>query len=237
MVTSLPHLAVRTAGLAIVLFVAAPASARHRHPAEEAAHQYRDAIRDFEDHVDDLDHVDRYDERLVERLEDAARELEAASRDRDDLSRLRYHWDEAHSLQHRVEFALFVRAPYAVDPPTQQCWERVVASYARLATEMDCLQGHPGIHSPVPVRGHVGYPVDPLPYSDRVPYGAAYPVGTDRWEHRSDRYPIGTEPRVRGRAITIPSPHASTPPVTHRVDNREAGALVLSSLLNRLLER
>lgn len=139
---------------AIVLNVST-ASAGHDSPLYRAASNYREAVRDFEDHVFRIHYIDRYDKRLVDELEDATSHLRSAARHPDDLRRLLYRYRAVESLHFRVESALFGPDRYRANPVLARCWERVTCAHADLAEEIRCVCGHRG--RPSFRHGHIGH--------------------------------------------------------------------------------
>jgi hypothetical protein len=133
-------LASATSVLIFAISLASDATAGHETPLYTAACQYRDAVREFERGVFRAHCFGRYDERLVDRLEDATGRLRSATRHPDDLDRLFYEWGEVECLQPRVQAAIFNITRYPHDPQLAECWSRVLCSYERLAHELLVLQ-------------------------------------------------------------------------------------------------
>ena len=79
-----------------------------------AANNYRNAVVLFEKVAKNVRGIERTDERLIDKLEEATRGLRAASRNTRATSRLRREWSEIQTLQYRVEVAIFVPAPWTV---------------------------------------------------------------------------------------------------------------------------
>lgn len=242
--------------------LATPALANHRHPLTEAAAQYRDHVQHFERYVHKLRYLERFDVRLVERLENAACDFFGATHRIDDPSRLLYHWNEIQSLQPRVTDALFGRACYPVNPELEACWREVLQSYECVERELRCLShapvfggptvSHPSVshRAPIGVPHHAHRPQhdwlgEPSPFPvDRfntrrvAPIGAS-PFGQPRFGHPQFGHPQFGHP-LGQRAIAVPpiGGHNLNPGFGNtRSVGSELGAAVIGSLLNRFLSR
>lgn len=133
------------------------ARADHDSPLYEAADHYRDAVKHFEEDVRDAKYFNRYDEKLVDRLEDATSSLRSAAGDLDHLDRLFYEWEEVQSLQARVERAIFGRPCYPPHSQLMRCWDDVLIGYDRLARQMQVIGSRPFCASPKTCNGQCGY--------------------------------------------------------------------------------
>lgn len=131
--------------------------AAHESPLYEAADRYRDVVQQFEDDVRDAKYFNRYDEKLVDRLEDTTSRLRSAARNLDHLDRLFYEWEEVEFLQPRVERAIFGRRCYRPHPPLTRSWDDVLIAYDRLAREMQIIRNRPFCMCPEMCNGQCGY--------------------------------------------------------------------------------
>lgn len=228
-----------------------PSAARagHDSPLYEAADHYRDAVKHFEDDVQDADYFNRYDEKLVDQLEDATSHLRSAARDLDHLDRLFYEWDEVQSLQPRVERAIFGRRCYPPHPQLMGCWEDAQIAYGRLAREMHVIRGRPFCVAPEVCNGQCGYHSGFQPGGAYDHHGPARPGGYGyRWDRSSPGAIDRREEFVRrdgDRTLAVPrddrrrASHRPGPEnhrARRRMEGRDVGAAVVGSLMRGLLD-
>jgi hypothetical protein len=131
------------AAFSVLVFAIVPLSAAragHQTPLYKAACQYREAVREFERGVLRAHCFGRYDERLVDRLEDTTSRLRSAARHPDRVERLLYEWNEIQSLHPRVAEAIFDPARYPHHPQLAQCWAQVQCTFDRFAHQLLLLQ-------------------------------------------------------------------------------------------------
>ena len=124
----------------------AGARAGHETPLHRAACQYREAVRDFERGVLRAHCFGRYDERLVDRLEDTTSRLRSAARHPERVDRLLYEWNEIQSLHPRVAEAIFDPARYPYHGQLAACWAEVQCAFDRFGHEVLWLQGNHSHH-------------------------------------------------------------------------------------------
>lgn len=123
---------------------ATPAQADHNSPLRRATECYRDAVKKFELLVIRTRYIDRYDERLVDELEDSTSRLRSAARDERRCDRTRSRFAETAALHYRVESVFFTRSVYPLNPQLEACWSIVSSAYADLEYHMQSLPGHVG---------------------------------------------------------------------------------------------
>ncbi|MEM9586507.1 MAG: hypothetical protein AAGA03_04435 [Planctomycetota bacterium] len=236
---------------AAMMTIASPAYAGHNSPLYRAACQYRDAVCDFEDHVNRTRYIDRYDRRLTDDLEDATSELRSAARRPEELNRLLYAWNTVSSLHTRVELAIFDRPCYPHNPVLEQCFEKVRCALAELQKQIDCLTVAPQVHLPARHR-HVEptpLPIPPVPthfdprsawpdrgYSD--PYRSSRRFD-DHWSRSRGSYSHhGLDAHVLARpsrSVDLPSRHGfNAGHDLDRLDRGDAGSVIASMILSRL---
>jgi hypothetical protein len=230
----------KTSFFAIALLLSSTATAGGLPPFESAARNYRSAVQAFERQVHRLRYIDRYDVMLVERLENAACDFYGTSFRPSDVSRVYYYWHEIEVLQPRVASVIFDRECYPINIELAQCWEQVTCAYNELAL---CLRPPvivdrngrelPQDYHPAVPRRDTRYPPHAEPYHDHhapsdyhgtiaVPPIATqpFPIGDTRNSsfggYPSDRYGHQTN---------------------RRVDGRDLGAVIISSLLQRAFSR
>lgn len=119
-----------------LFFAIAPLSgarAGHETPLYQAACQYREVVREFERGVLRAHCFGRYDQRLVDRLEDTTSRLRSAARHPERVERLLYEWNEIQSLHPRVAEAIFDPARYPHHPQLAACWAQVQCAFDRFA--------------------------------------------------------------------------------------------------------
>ena len=230
--------------LPLLLFALMPLSqavAGHETPLYQAACHYREAVREFERGVFRAHCFGHYDERLVDRLEDATSRLRSATRHPEKIDRLLYEWDEVQSLQPRVAAAIFNPDRYPHHPELAVCWQRVTCAGQQLANELLTLQ------IPLPRHHHIAPPH--IRSYDRVPAATfegqppRFPVtrpnlgshGFVAPPRPSDRANYGGEISVARRGGPHPQSHASP---ANRVEpsRRDVGAALVGAMLTRLLD-
>lgn len=105
---------------------------------------YRDAVKKFELLVIRTRYIDRFDERLVDELEDSTSRLRSAARDERRCDRTQSRFAETAALHFRVESVFFTRSAYPFNPQLEACWSIVSTAYADLEYHMQSLPGHIG---------------------------------------------------------------------------------------------
>lgn len=219
--------------------------AAHDSPLYEATDRYRDAVKHFEDDVRDAKYFNRYDEKLVDRLEDATSHLRSAARNLDHLDRLFYEWEDVQSLQPRVERAIFGRRCYPPHPQLTRSWNEVLSAYDWLVREMQFVRSRPFCTCPEMCNGQCGYHPQ---YQSRFRFDRQGAVDPDRYDRQWDRQwdrPGAMPPRERGEVI-VRRDHqfdshdrdrvSAVPHVDrHRVEPRDVGAAIVGSLVRSLL--
>ena len=99
----------------------------------QLASNYRCSVERFEDLIQDLRGIDRNDERLVNRLEDATRRLKLAARNPRHTNRLFYEWQAVQKLHQEVEQRIFGK--YTPSRDLDEAWYAVTYYYALFAEE------------------------------------------------------------------------------------------------------
>lgn len=116
-----------------------PVQAGYDCPVYCSAERYREAVREFERHVQRVRYVARCDERLVDDLEDSTSRLRTAARQLNRLDRLCQRFAETDFLHQQVEGVFFGSGVYPPDPRLDACWLNVARTYQALAFEMNQL--------------------------------------------------------------------------------------------------
>mgnify|MGYP001827411352 CR=1 FL=1 len=150
------------AAFSVMAFAIVPMSsarASHGTPLYEAACQYREAVREFERGVLRAHCFGRYDERLVDRLEDTTSRLRSAARHPERVERLLYEWNEIQSLHPRVAETIFDPQRYPHHTQLAGCWARVQCTFDRFAHELYSL------HAPAIPPAQFGPSVLGVPHS------------------------------------------------------------------------
>ncbi len=93
-----------------------------------AASQYREAVVYFEKLVVAVRGIQRTDERLVDKLEEATKRLRLAARNPRHSSRLRKEWSEIQTLQYQVESVIFGK--YTLHHDLVRAWQHVLYTQA-----------------------------------------------------------------------------------------------------------
>ena len=229
---------------AVTLLMNGSATAGGIPPFESAARDYRSAVQAFERQVHRLRYLDRFDVMLVERLENAACDFYGTSFRPSDVSRVSYYWNEVEVLQPRVASAIFGRDCYPVNLELADCWERVMCTYSELALRLnppvvvDRNGRVVGRGSTAPTHAHdMHYPQIDVPYIERRVSNdfqatiAVPPIG-------SQVFPIGHGSRSdRASGFGGPAFNQRGQQSSRRVDGRDLGAIIVSSLLQRALAR
>lgn len=99
----------------------------------QLASNYRCSVERFEDLIQDLRGIDRNDERLVNRLEDATRRLKLASKNPRHTNRLFHEWQTVQKLHREVEQRIFGK--YSPSRDLDEAWYAVTYYYALFAEE------------------------------------------------------------------------------------------------------
>jgi len=99
----------------------------------QLANQYRAAVQDFERAVLGVRGIDRNDEKLVDRFDDATVKLRLAARNPRHFNRLHYKWRDVQKLQAQVEATMFGK--YTPHHELIGNWERVIYCYSLFAEE------------------------------------------------------------------------------------------------------
>ncbi len=97
------------------------------------ANQYRVAVDAFEETVRSVRGVDRGDERLVDRLDDATAKMRLAAKNPRHLSRLFHEWRAVQKLHAEVERTIFGK--YTPNHDLIQAWNVVAYNYVLFAEE------------------------------------------------------------------------------------------------------
>lgn len=106
------------------------------------AKQYRVAVHNFEKTVLSVRGVDRGDERLVDRLDDASARMRLASKNPRHLNRLFYEWRDVQKLHAEVERTIFGK--YTPNHDLVQAWNLVAYNYVLFAEEYFYQIENPG---------------------------------------------------------------------------------------------
>ncbi len=229
---------------AVTLLMNGSATAGGIPPFESTARDYRSAVQAFERQVHRLRYLDRFDVMLVERLENAACDFYGTSFRPSDVSRVSYYWNEIEVLQPRVASAIFGRDCYPVNFELAECWERVMCAYSELALRLnppvvvDRNGRVLGRGNTIPTHAHdMHYPQTATPYNERGGMNdfrstiAVPPIG-------SQAFPIGHGSRGdRVSGFGGPDFDQRGQQSSRRVDGRDLGAIIVSSLLQRALAR
>ncbi len=217
-----PKLCLLVAGMTLSL--SSVTMGNHHGPLEAASRAYRDQVQAMERLVHRTRYLDRYDVRLVERLENASCDFHGATFDPSDRSRLMYQWGEVQSLHSRAELALFGSATYPVNTELMACWDQVAMGYAALAVQLGCVTNHSHPYSKLPLPRR-----DPIDGSMRANLDTyrdsiATPINPS---HPNAQYPSNSAAR------DFPNRDFQQPPI----GRRDVGVVVVESLLNRLIQR
>ena len=111
--------------LPLVLVSIAPAAgeAADNRGIYAAADKYRTAVLAFERVVNNTRGIERTDEKLVDRFEEATKQLRLAARNPRHANRLRYEWSRIQPLQFQVERTIFNK--YTLNHDVYESWWRV----------------------------------------------------------------------------------------------------------------
>lgn len=112
--------------LTFALAIAAPAvaSAADNRGIYAAADKYRSAVVLFEKVVQNTRGVERVDEKLVDRFEEATKRMRSAARNPQHANRLRYEWAKIQPLQMQVERTMFNK--YTLNHQLFESWREVL---------------------------------------------------------------------------------------------------------------
>lgn len=125
-----------TACLALVIGFTASAShanGEHTPPLYELATRYEATVKVFEQVVLKTRGIDRADERLVDRLDDATKKLRLGARNPRQLNRVFYEWRDVQKLHAQVEATIFGK--YTPHHDLVRSWDEVRYSYSLFAEE------------------------------------------------------------------------------------------------------
>ena len=139
------------------------ALASNKTPIYYAAHDYREAVRTFEQLVLRTPYISQPVERLVDDWEDSTSRLKTAARDPLRFDRLASRFVQTDALYSRVELTFFGDPIFAPDPQLDACWSTVSQAHANLVEEIRFLQelrrsrrGRSGL-TVAPSGRHVGH--------------------------------------------------------------------------------
>ena len=121
-----------------ILFGSLAMSSSRAAAAEESvlyplAMRYEAAAKQFESLVNQVRGIDRNDERLVDRLSDAAVKLRLAARNPRHFNRVFYQWKDVQQLHAQVEARIFGK--YTPNHELLNAWDAVVYYYSSFAEE------------------------------------------------------------------------------------------------------
>ena len=134
-----------TACLAIALaFVtsASNAEAEQKQPLYNLATRYESSVKLFERMVLQTRGIDRADERLVDRLDDATKRLRLGARNPRHLNRVFHEWQNVQKLHAQVEATIFGK--YTPNHELVRSWDEARYSYALFAEEFFYHVENPG---------------------------------------------------------------------------------------------
>jgi hypothetical protein len=106
------------------------------------ANQYRVATDAFEQTVESVRGINRGDERLVNRLDDASRKMRLAAKNPRHLNRLFHEWQDVQELHAEVERTIF--GTYTPNHDLVQAWNNVSYAYILFAEEYFYQIENPG---------------------------------------------------------------------------------------------
>ncbi len=195
---------------AISFFAPAPASASHKSPLYVAADDYRDAVKDFERAVLRSRYIERFQERVVDDLEDSTSDLRSAARRPENLGRLLAQWREVQLLHRNVESVIFSNPACPSRPELIGPWERVTCAFTELALQIDSVQCVDPIHT-----SSFRYSIDSAPYCPvqgyRVPVRGVPVYRAPLNLNTLPNYQTPVNPLPNYQAPTNPAPHYGTP--------------------------
>lgn len=167
--------------------IAPPTGAQEgsRRPIATLAEQYRVAVNDFHQAIKQLRGIDRSDERLVKRLDEASARLRLAARNPRHFNRLFHDWRNVQNVHAEVESKIF--ATYTPEQGLVQAWNTVAYHYLLFAEEFYYQVESPG------QRGTVR----------RIPENSAR---RDQYLQESSITPFDLQRLPSGAVILPPSP-------------------------------
>lgn len=112
---------------------ATAASAEEGPPLYQLAARYEACVEAFERVVLKTRGIDRADRRLVDRLDDASRQLKLSGRNPRHLNRVFHEWQDVQKLHAQVEATIFGK--YTPNHDLRFTWEEVRFRYALFAEE------------------------------------------------------------------------------------------------------
>ncbi|MEM6472849.1 MAG: hypothetical protein AAF802_25030 [Planctomycetota bacterium] len=229
------------------VFLGTPsAQAGNNCPVFCSADRYREAVVDFERHVQRVRYVARCDERLVDDLEDSTSRLRSAARQLSRTDRLCQRFAETDALHRQVEAVFFGSGVYPPDPRLEACWVAVVRSYEALAFEFNqlpcyrayrtrnggCAPNLRTLRTPIRTVPTLGPQFDQRPFFTN-------PVGDIPFGLTIDNGRIGVVPSVTPSNYRQPTPFdrdASMPPQFSRrtiQDMEQLRNAVIGAMLQR----
>ena len=246
MLIQLTRTLIATSCFALTLLASSIATAGGMPPFESAAREYRSAVQAFERHVHRLRYLDRYDVKLVERLENAACDFYGTSFRPSDVARVMYYWNEIELLEPRVASAIFGRECYPVNIELAECWKQVTCAHAELALRLNPpfivdRNGRtlrPGYGIPSHTQAHdFQAPQGFSPYNQH-PGTGGYRATIAVPRIGSQVFPIEHDLR-RERATGHGGYPVENfgPQTSQRVDGSELGSIIIGSLLQRAFSR
>ena len=102
-------------------------------PLFQLAGQYETAVENFERAVLSVRGIDRSDEKLVDRLDDATAKMRLAARNPRHLNRLVHEWQDVQKLEAQVEAKIFGK--YTPHHDLIQAWQTVIYYRSLFAEE------------------------------------------------------------------------------------------------------
>lgn len=127
---------------AVIFSEASVARAANDRPLYALACQYGAAIDQFEQAVLQVRGIDRGDERLIDRLDDASGRMRLAARNPRHLNRLFHEWQDVQKLHAEVEAKIFGK--YTPNHDLVQTWNLVAYQYVLFAEEYFYQIENPG---------------------------------------------------------------------------------------------
>ena len=118
------------------------ASAESIPPLYELAARYETSVKIFERIILQTRGIDRADDRLVDRLDDAAKRLRLGARIPRHLNRVFHEWQDVQKLHAQVEATIFGK--YTPNHDLVRSWDEVRYSYSLFAEEFFYHVENPG---------------------------------------------------------------------------------------------
>jgi hypothetical protein len=125
-----------------ILIQASDTQAASKRPLYVLACQYGAAVDQFEQTILSVRGIDRGDERLVDRLDDASGRMRFAARNPRHLNRLFHEWQDVKKLHAEVEARIFGK--YTPNHDLVQAWNLVAYHYVLFAEEYFYQIENPG---------------------------------------------------------------------------------------------